>query len=508
MRARRAPTAAALLATLLGGCATMDAKPITAAGPREGIGYVLPYTQWTVTVAWRLDYCPDPSDLTAHDGKDAQLAVKVDAVAGSADDGDLSFMINPQDLQTLTSVTTFGAKWLDGRNMLSSINATVEDRSAQIVGNLVKTAVKIIPLAAGLPAPPGGARSATLTCTDARQALLDAATAKATLKVRTDALEAATKALAATQRKVAAMGAAVDDPTKAALSAALDATVAAQAAETEAEGTLTDALDAITFKRTVRWPEGGNVFSGGPIGVDREKLEAWIPGLKGQPIPKSAIYLQIERIGSFGRAPEHLDLRPVPADGKPVRDPANPVAATPGSDPYRLPAASSRGLRYRMPAAGTLVACSESPCGADAPSTLATFPGQVVQLGYVNVLPFRSRAFGTNSMSAEFNPDGSLKSVGYEQKSAPLEGATGAVADAADQLSGALDPTARLTRGNTYLEALKKRRDDLVALTAPKDDPVAAETTSLGAETTLLNARIARLKAAIAYEELRATQGQ
>ncbi|TYC78767.1 hypothetical protein [Novosphingobium sp. BW1] len=487
----------------------MDAKPITADGPREGIGYVLPYTQWTITVAWRLDYCPDPKDPNAHDGKDAQLAVKVEAVAGSADDGDLSFVINPQDLQTLTSVTTFGAKWLDGRNMLSSINATVEDRSAQIVGNLVKTAVKIIPLAAGVPAPPGGARSATLMCTDgARQALADAATAKAALKVRTGALDAATKVLGAVQKKVAAMGDAVDDPTKAALSAALDNAVAAQAAQTEADGALTEALDAITYKRVVRWPDGGNVFSGGPIVVDRDKLESWIPGLKGQSIPKSAVYLQIERVGSFGRAPEHLDLRPLPPNGKRVRDPANPVVATPGSDPYKPPAASSRGLRYRMPAAGTLVACSESPCGADAPSTLATFPGQVVQLGYVNVLPFRSRAFGNNSMSAEFNPDGSLKSVGYEQKSASLEGATGAVADAADQLAGALDPTARLTQGNAYLEALKKRRDDLQALAAPKDDPVADETTSLGAETTLLNARIARLKAEIAYEELRASQGK
>jgi hypothetical protein len=111
-----------------------------------------------------------------------------------------------------------------------------------------------------------------------------------------------------------------------------------------------------------------------------------------------------------------------------------------------------------MSASGALVACWDSPCGSAGPSRIAAFPGPVVQLGYVNVLPFRSRAFGSNSMSAEFNADGSLKSVGYEQKAAPAEGATGALADAADQLSGALDPTARLTRGTAYLEALKTRR--------------------------------------------------
>ena len=485
----------------------MDARPLTAAGPREGVGYVLPYTQWAMTVAWRLDYCPDPAHPTANDGRDAQLAVKVEAIAGSADDGDLSFILNPQDLQTLTSVTTFGAKWHDGRNMLSSINMTVEDRSAQIIGNLVKTAVKVIPLAAGLPAPPGGAASATLFCSAASaQALADAASAEAGLKVRTGALQAATKALSALQKKVAAMGDAVDDPTKAALSAALDASVKAQAAQTQAEEELAEALEAITFTRTQSWPQGGNEFSGGPISVDPKKVAEWIPALNGQPIERSSVYLQIERVGSFGRSPEHRDRRTPPPGGALRPDPANPVAATQGSDPYRVPPASSRGLRYRMPASGTLLACTDSPCGGDGPSVIATFPGPVVQLGYVNVLPFRSGAFGTNSMSAEFNADGSLKSVGYEQRAAPLEGATGALADAADQLSGVLDPSARLNRGNAYLEALKKRRDDLEALAAPKVDAVADETTALGAETTLLNARLARLKVEIAYEELRATQ--
>lgn len=509
MRAGRTAAATALV-KLLSGCATMDANPLSAAGPREGVAYVLPYTQWAITAAWRLDYCPDPADPTANDGKDAQLAVKVDAVPGSADDGDLAFVINPQDLQTLTSVTTFGAKWHDGRNMLSSINMAVEDRSAQIIGNLVKTAVKVIPLVSGVPAAPGApAASATLFCSvEAAQALKDAETAKATLKIRTDTLNTATKALSAVQRKVAAAGDAIDDPTRAALSAALDAAVKAQTAQIRAEAELTEALDAITFKRILTWPESGNDFSGGPMSVDPDLVAKWIPALKGQPIDRSSVFLQIERVGSFGRKPERLDRRPPPSTGPLVPDPANPIVATPGTDAYRLPAKSSRGLRYRMPASGTLVACWTSPCGAESPARLAAFPGPIVQLGYVNVLPFRSRAFGNNSMTAEFNVDGNLKSVGYEQKAAPLEVATGAVADAADQLSGVLDPTVRLSRGTAYLDALRKRRDALEAFAAPEDDPVGDETTALNAETTLFNARIARAKAAVAYEELRSTQGQ
>jgi hypothetical protein len=106
------------------------------------------------------------------------------------------------------------------------------------------------------------------------------------------------------------------------------------------------------------------------------------------------------------------------------------------------------------------------------------------------------------------NLDGSLKSVGYEQKAAPAEAATGALADAATQLSSVLDPTARLQADTAYLKALKDKRDALELLKTPEIDAAAKETSDLDAETTLLNARLNRLKAEIALEELRATQTQ
>jgi len=158
-----------------------------------------------------------------------------------------------------------------------------------------------------------------------------------------------------------------------------------------------------------------------------------------------------------------------------------------------------------MPAGGSLVACWRSPCGSsDTEGVLAKLDTPVVQLGFVNVLAFRSRIFGTNAFSADFAVDGSLKAVTYEQKTAPAEVATGAVADATSQLSGVFDPTTRLQSQTAYLKALKERKDALEALRDKAPDPVAAEQASLDSDTALINAQIANLKAQIALEELKA----
>ncbi len=510
----RLATTVALLATLVSGCTgTMTSAPMTPAGPRVGIGYVLPYTNWSVTVAWRLDYCPDRANPTANNGKDAALAVKVDAVAGSADDGALQFLINPQDLQTPTSITTFGAKWHDGRNVLSSINASVEDRTGQVIGNIVKTAVKIIPLAAGMPAPgapvtQGATPSATRFCLPAAAAALEEAEmATALVVTRQGELKTRTVTLMALSRKVAAMGSAIDDATKTALAVALDDVVRATRNSTAAEEALSEALEAISYTRELTWPSGGDVFSSGPITVDPNRISSWVQLDSPDDVPLREVYLQIERAGSFGREPSRADMRPREPGTTLAADRSNPIRTNAGVASYRLPDATSKGLRYRMSALGTLVACSRSPCGSeDRAGRIAEFAGPVAQLGYVNVLPFKSRAFGSNSFTAEFGVDGSLRSVGYEQKSAPAEGATAAVADAANQLSGVLDPTARLQAGTAHLVALKSRRDALEALREPKDDPIATETSALGAERALLDARLARLQAEIALEQLQAAR--
>lgn len=494
---------------LISGCSTtLESSPLMSNGKREGIAYVLPFTQWTITSTWRLDYCPDPDDLTLKDGKDAAIALKVEAVAQSEDDGKLAFIVNPQDLQSLTSITTFGVRWHEGRNTLAAINVSGEDRSAQIVGNVAKTAVKVFSLTAGSPTgsvlAPSSARAATVLCQENAAKALDAAEkAKAVLQVRKSALKKANADLVAIAKKADAVGDAIDDSTKLALSTAFDAVVKASLALEGAEEDLIEATKKISFSRVDRWPQDGDTFSGGPIRIEPAKVAAWLQsGLNASSDSgPSVIYLQIERTGNFGRKPDIADRRPRSPGTSPSVDTSNRTIEERGDPPYVTPAESSKGLRYRVPAKGVLVVCSKSPCSLiDQESYVASFEGPIAQLGYVNVLPFRTRSFGSNAFTAEMNIDGSLKSVGYEQKVAPAEAATGAIADTTAQVAAALDPTARLQAENAYLKALKERRDLLEELSEKVDSE---KVSALDAEGELMSARFERLNAEIFLEEIR-----
>lgn len=420
---------------------------------------------------------------------------------GSADDGTLAFLVDPQELQSLTSVTTFAAKWQDGRNMLSTINGSVEDRSAQVVGNVVKTAVKILPLAMGVPSPPGAAPSVPkiIKCDDkAIDYLAKAKAAKGLLDIRNDAVDSATEVLKNVTAKVSAAGQAVDAATKKQLAKALDDLTVAKAAQTDAADALVAALKPLSYSHKFFWPQTGDEFSYGPDALPMTTLGTWIHKDDLRHVNAKLVYLQLERSGTFGRKPPRLDLTQAPAA-------SSPIAAEPGDAAYRLPGLEEKGLRYRMPAAGALVACWRSPCGSsDTEGVIAKFDATVVQLGFVNVLAFRSRPFGTNAFSADFAVDGSLKAVSYEQKAAPAEAATGALADATSQLATVLDPKTRLESQTTYLKALKERRDALEALRDKTPDPAAAEKASLDSDTALINAQIANLQAQIALEELKA----
>ena len=506
MEFRRSLPGIACLALSCAGCSReLQVQPLQSSPGRVGIAYVLPFTQYQITESWSLDYCPDAAHPDPQKGTEPKISVKVEATPSAADDGDLAFVVNPQDLQTLTNVTAFGAKWFDGRNMLSSINASSEDRTAQIIGNLTKTALKILPLAMGSPAAPVAAGQ-VIECEPAMvQALANAKTAKATLEAANDLVEGRTAEVTRLGAKVQQQGINVDEATKKSLGDAIDLLVQAKATQADAAEALVKTMKPITFSRKITWPLDGNTFSHGPDRLPAPVVQRWLGANAGR-VEARPIYLQIERAGSFGRIPPRPNLTP---DSQDVIDAADermsPLAPEPNYSAYSLPDSRVEGLRYRMPAAGRLVACFRSPCGsADLDGVIASFDSQIVQLGYVNVLPFRGQAFGHNSFSAEFAENGSLKSAAYDQKSAPGEAASGALADSAGQFSDALNPTARATAKASYLKALKEQRDAYEALQADPNSAAAAETASLGADTALLNARIAKLNAEIALAELQA----
>ena len=230
-----------------------------------------------------------------------------------------------------------------------------------------------------------------------------------------------------------------------------------------------------------------------PIRSISECLDRWFG--RGTVFPdQPRVHLAMSRTASFGREPSGCPAPPAP-DAPPTPGPGEPTA-------------SAEGLRYRMAAQGRLVACTVSPCRSslDAPTVLLAVEGPVAQLGHVNLLPVRNRAFSSTTFAAEFRANGSLSSAGYAQKAAPLEAASETVASAATSLAPLFDPTQQLARETAYLNALKAQRDALAAVTPAAEDPTAASQAAITADTSLLNARIAQLQAQITLERLQASR--
>lgn len=325
------------------------------------------------------------------------------------------------------------------------------------------------------PRPPGSAPSG---CTpEAENALETIGLLKPELERLTTEVETGTAELSRATSRLAALGSAADDAARRRVIDASDRLIALQGRHQTVSRQLSSALDRVTATRVVRWPDSGRTTENAmPYQIDPRAVTRWFTRPPG---PINAVHLRLERVGAFGRAPSDL------------------------STEVSRQVSGARGLRYRVPAMGRLVACSATPCTSEQRAVVLTeVEGPVAQLGYVHRLPINSRTFGSTVFAAEFTPMGGLRTVGYEQKSAPGEAAAAAAAGAIDELAGVLDPTARLERETAYLEALQARRAAAEALQPVASDPAGDERAAIEAETALLEAQIARLEARAALRRL------
>lgn len=365
--------ASALLAT---GCThNLGVTPMPTDGGASGAVYVLPFTQYTTTLNWRLVDCtPDK----------IRVALTASAVAGAAPDADQAYVIDPDSLQTLMSIGAFKATWPDGSLMLSSINVSAEDRTGAVIGNVVSAVAKIIPVvrspAPGGPAPGGAPPACTV---GAVEALGSIGVLKPQLDSQTIRVERATAELARLTARSAALGNAVDDETRRLLIAQLDALAALQLDHQILARQLAAALERVTAVQTVRWPTDSRAVSSAAYPISPAAVRRWFGD--GRP-SIDAFHLRLERVGSFGREPARI-----------------------------LPdqTLAGNGVRYRTPAIGRLVICSEAACSSvNRAAVVSELEGPVAQLGFVNSLPVSSRTFGSTVFGAEFTTAGGLRSVG------------------------------------------------------------------------------------------------
>jgi hypothetical protein len=132
----------AVLALLsVAGCTTeLKVQPIQADIERSRIGapYAVPFTQYTIDVTREVASCGPV------------MKIKTTAEVKSADirrDPKLRFALDTNGLTSAFKTSDVKLEY-DPNGVVTALNASVEDRTAQVIGNIVGSAAKILSIAA------------------------------------------------------------------------------------------------------------------------------------------------------------------------------------------------------------------------------------------------------------------------------------------------------------------------------------------------------------------------
>lgn len=466
---------AAALAT--GGCTShLESVRITdasaPAAARRGAPYMLQFTQYTIVLTGRVVEC----------ARELKTTIKAEVTPQTVDDGDFVYVIPSNSLISPMKVTELKVEWTNGR--LTAVNASAEDRTAQTILAATQGIAKIAKtvITGGVV----GAGGATEGCSDEVLAALKASReAKADITKHETAI---TRLTPEVTRLKAGFVAAGDEKTRQLLIAAVNRVDAANILLEDARERLKKALEFLSYKQTVTWPQRSLELAtpaDKPLEVPLTIFKKWydMPTRTGESdqdhkerrdaryktfADKMRVWFVLERIGSYGR---------VPGDG---------VAPDNGS--------ARDGLRFRLPANGNLLVCQGSPCSStDTDKVVTATPGPVLQLGLIFFAQFSSPPFTGGSFAATFDDLGRPKTMAFGRKSSSAETIAGLVKDAggeAASLYAALNKTSaeRAAEKLADLEAQKKLADARAALDPTSPAKVLA---AIEMEKKIADARLA-----------------
>lgn len=485
--ARRRPVLRAVpLATCvaLGGCVTLDVTPTgraTGVAARQGVEYRLPFTRVKGTLVRRLAKC----------GPKPEIAVMLEGVAfQSAPDWTQRYVIDVQSLSAPMKTSSLKIeRYPNGQ--LKSVNAEAEDRSAAVIASVASTTLKfLVPVA-----PLGGGTAAEECQQGALDALNDATRIKGQLARDTATLTADTKTLTGLTELLQQAGGAADRGLRNAITNAARAVQGSRDAVTNSQQALDKALGTITLKEEFTWPELPTDFGPKLMPLQDAIAGKWFKQGSVQTMQASSciqFWLEADRNG----APDPVDAE---------------------TD------AALTGIRYRESEPGSFVARlapepplpvpngpPPGPCGLGKGEEQYRLAGEVFQFGRLMSLPFRNRAFQSNSIAATWDENGRLTSVSYGERTASAE----TVAKLAGDLMTAGRDTiaarrgeelAAMTRQNAILEARIKQAE-LNGKLMPKADPNAEALANFDADKRIADAEAASIQAEIALAKARAEQ--
>jgi hypothetical protein len=547
----------AIAALLIGGCVgTLETSPYrerttTLGGALRGVTYSLPKLQYEITLTRSLIECPGE---TGTDGKPTALKFAIE-VAGTAQyvPGE-AYTVNYHRLAGLLRTSNFEIKyWPNGT--LKSLGAGAEDKTADVVRDVVKTGLSIASVMTGAPTPTpqmqqlmfseAATRSVPiLGCTeDAARLLVEQTRLGKELKASTKALAAYVEQAERILARAAVRLKNEDDRTEligifkqvdleedkiAAIKERLE-TIAGELGVIETfvwNSNMKAAADqAWDYKLSpVQQAKLANLLQTiwvEPLGADEEQRRAAAPACYGKAANAAACVAQ------------HLDLRAglalvshlPPCDGA-GGDP-NECIRTAGPTLRRDTAfrdsinrqyrdardgEADSGIFVREPVRARLVFCRLSRIGAAGQCTGAADEGKMKeeyfpQLGQLRYLPLRVGTFQAREMAIALAEDGRIESFTYKSTKAAAAGFAAMAADAAGQVDAAIERFETERRSDLAyarerevagIQAEINRLTKEAELKTLRNPPAPAAPNPLQAtldETTVLLAEIGLLKA-------------
>ncbi|MCI3878467.1 hypothetical protein [Acinetobacter higginsii] len=424
-----------------------------------GAPYPLGFTRYKVDITRQVIGCNPFKGIVKADIK----------VVESAPDPLQMFVIDTNSLSNIFKTSTVTLEYKPNK-MVSSLNATAEDHTVQVISNIVSSGIKVASI---LAAASGPVQDPQADCTtDTSEALKAVSSQKSTVTITTKKTDTLTEEVAALNAKIATLGINVDKTTKLQLSNKYDELKSATAESQKAQDALEKSLKSLSNTQSVYWPDNGNQASGSPT-YDKKIVLAWVDlkkgiSLKNIDLSQFDVWFKLEKTISTGR-----DLK------------KEEVVDT------RL------GLPYRQPESGKLTICGGGSCDDTSSTILAEKTGDVLQLGHIYYFPCRSPSFSSVSCSFSMTDTGQIKAMGSENKVSSAEAATIVLKDALTQYS-----TFQKDKSDAKINKIKAETDLLSAQSAQESIRVAGltqdtkdATAILTADTALKSAKIANIQA-------------
>ena len=416
----------------------------------KGVPYALPQLQYDVKITRTLSQCEEPvlpaaAPAAANAKKSRKkpaAAPPVDALkftlkaeATSAFVAGERYMLDYEKLAGFTKISSITLDYYENGS-LKSINASAEDRSAAIIGDLGKAAFSIARIAMGIPggsaAPAEATQEPILVCSAAAKAVIaDVKKATVLLKDAKTELESRTDRVTnlTDQLKLGTLNSAG----KGKLQKAIDAQTEQAVLVTDRQG----ALDKLTAKLSVTTTERISFATdqlSGFLPLRTDGLDKLLPLVDRKMAPKDS---GDPNVCNLGDAKACL-LRVLQAEW--AVQPLAPSRGTPleDSNPLTVKTADAqKGIFVRQPEAARLLVCrtGKAPvCSTRSDELLFTSSDAMApQLGQLRLLPFRNEMFQNNSLVLSLRENGGIEKFEYKDLKARGEAMAAAAADLAAQ---------------------------------------------------------------------------